>query len=49
MHNADVHVLIGAPLEEDLLTGATFLGCSFLSAVGARHMVGDVSQNPEAS
>jgi hypothetical protein len=34
IHNTDVHILIGAPLEEDLLTGATFLGCSFPAASG---------------
>ena len=27
VHNADVHILIGALLQEDLLAGATFLGC----------------------
>ena len=53
-HNADVHILVGAPLEEDLLTGATFLGCSCkLPQLIARHRsrqdrhmgVGDASQN----
>ena len=28
VHNADVHILIGALLQEDLLAGATFLGCA---------------------
>jgi hypothetical protein len=27
VHNADVHIFIGALLKEDLLAGATFFGC----------------------
>jgi hypothetical protein len=37
VHNADVHVFIGASLQEDLLAGATFLGCR--GDTGTPHVV----------